>query len=133
AENCYDSLRFTNNKIHLQRGGVGIYQDNNYGEPGNEGIIANNFIYAGGDGNNASGIFSYSSSYQNYYHNSILITNLDFYSYAFRVRYSNDIRIHNNIFANHAGGLVMNFSDDPASSAISSDYNDLYTTGDAAI
>lgn len=134
AEYCYDSLRITGNEITLTNGGIGIYQYNNHGTEGNEGLIANNFIYITGEEseNEGTGIFTSYSEYQRYYHNSVLV-NSRYGGYALNVRYDYYTRISNNIFANTVGGPVARYSGDVDDSNITADYNNLFTVTEEVV
>jgi hypothetical protein len=131
CQNCSSSLTISKNWIVIpnttESRGIFIFFSN--GTSGNEGFIANNFIQVNSDfsGSQCSGIYFYSSSYHKVYHNSIHATGNYVQSRCLNILSgSSNIESLNNVFANFAGGYTI-YSD--ANSGITSDYNDLFTSG----
>ena len=124
---CNNGLKILKNKIAIQNGGYGIYIYFSNGVTANPGLIANNFIQVGGTGT-AYGIYPYYSTYQNFYYNSINITSNNATSGCAMYLYygSTVIDLKNNILANNGGGYSF-YS--VISTGITSNYNDLFTTG----
>jgi len=91
------------------------------------GTIANNMIVVGGSGT-VNGINSGSStSYKNYYYNSVRCTGSNASSSsAFYMNGSSNINIINNVLTATIGNAIEILS---TSGVISSNYNDLYSTG----
>ena len=112
--------------------GQGIYLSNCINNFPFYGVIANNMIQVGGDGN-ASGLYlDYWNKRIYIFNNSINITNNNYYSsYGIYIeQYSADpdeIRILNNIVSNSSGDWVMYVSD--VNDIAESDYNNFFTTG----
>ncbi len=88
--------------------------------------IFNNFLHAGGSGV-AYGIYAYYGSFQNFYHNSIHISNTNASSRAFYNYYGTNKNLLNNVFANSGGGFAHYVSG--VSGISSSNFNDFYATG----
>ncbi len=126
-EDCDNALQVLNNKVVSDNNYDGIKLGNCNGSFSFEGLIANNFSQVGGTGT-AYGISFNSCGYQNIYHNSIHITSTNTTTgRAIYVNGGTNINIINNIFANSGGGYAY-YINTPAA-IVSSDYNDLYTTG----
>jgi|GEM_PF-2901859 len=103
----------------------GMYFSNCNGSSGNEGRVENNFVVVGGT-STAYGMYMYSTTYYNVYHNSVNVTSTN--ATSGRSLYhssSNNMVYKNNIFANSGGGYSIYVS----GGTFTSDYNDLYTTG----
>ncbi len=122
--NYCDYAQINKNKI-VQPTYYGLYLNYSDGDATTQGAISNNFISVGGI-TTAYGIYAYYSNYFNFYHNSINCSSTSttggssFYYY-----YANNCKINNNIFANTGGGYAF-YS---ASTSLTSDYNNLFTTG----
>ncbi|MCK4344242.1 MAG: SBBP repeat-containing protein, partial [Bacteroidales bacterium] len=127
---CDNNLIIEKNKILLPNanGGCGIEIGGSDGTPGDEGIIANNFIQINTSGGSAEGIWNTGSTYQRYLFNSVNITGYDgFGSRAIKIdASSSDIELKNNTFANNVGGGTIASEN---TTNISSNYNNLYSTG----
>ncbi len=116
---CDNGLQISGNKINLT-GGNGlnlVYCD---GTANSKGLISNNFIQSG---TNGDGIVCGNSSYQKFYFNSVNKTGTasSYYQYS-----SSYIDVKNNIFANRSTGFVVYLN---GGSNNSMDYNDLFQTG----
>ncbi|MCD4680755.1 MAG: DUF1573 domain-containing protein [Bacteroidales bacterium] len=129
---CYnnnDNLSIQKNKIILTEigGGTGIFLSSCYGTFTLKGLIANNFIAIIAD-NYSEGMLIDQCSYQQFIHNSVNVVGNFSYSYAMRIySYSTNIEMYNNIFANNAYGYAIYC--DPEGTSITSDYNDIYSSG----
>ena len=124
---CDNGMKILKNKIAIQNGGYGIYMYYNDGVTGNHGLTANNFIQIGGT-TTAYGFYPYYATNQDFYYNSINITsNSTSYGSAVYLYYgSSAIDLKNNILANNGGGYSFySYS----TTGITSNYNDLFTTG----
>jgi PKD repeat protein len=118
----------TANKILMPNGAAaGIYLLSSNGTSSAPGTVANNYVSIGTGSYKPYGIKDSSSTYQNFYFNSIDIykanTGAAFYANAG----SGNINVKNNIFYNNGGGYAIVI---PGTSSLSSsDYNDLYSKG----
>lgn len=131
---CDKAFKVTKNKISsASNGGYGIYLYYCDGTSSQKGLIANNFIQLNTSGNQTHGIYCYYSYQHEFYFNSINITGnyasanntcLRYYgsSYAYYT-------LKNNNFINQAGGYALYMYSSPSSSYITSDYNNMYTSG----
>lgn len=104
----------------------GIYVDHD-GTVSQQGMVYNNFVAIKNNAGGRYGIYSYYSTYVNFYFNSVNIyggTNTG--TYALRVHYGSNIQSKNNILCNRNGGYaIYTFG----SGLTNSDYNNMYTTG----
>ena len=120
------AMKITKNKISTGNTN-GIYLnacDGGVAPTGTPGLIANNFVTS--NANSARGIYLTSSTYQNIYSNSVNSrTGTD--SRSFETSQGSNIKVVNNIFANHGGGYAYVINQTGA--IVTSDYNDLYTNG----
>jgi len=127
--NCNGNFKNLQNKIEISNSSssTGIYLDYCLNDSANHGLTANNFIHVMSIGNyNSYGINVYYCNYQDILYNSVNVTGNYLNTYALYY-YGNDNNIvKNNIFCNKAGGYSIYSSN---TTGLSSDYNDLYTTG----
>ena len=127
VNDCDGRLKVFKNYVVMNNGGDGIWAGSCDGSSTVPGIIANNFFSIGGS-STAYGIYATNySTYQNFYYNSVNITNTNsscFAAYFYYQYYSN---FENNIFANKGGGYAYYVY--PVYYISSSDYNDVYSTG----
>ena len=127
VNDCDGRLRVFKNYVVMNNGGNGIWAGYCDGSSTVPGIIANNFFSIAGS-STAYGIYATNySTYQNFYYNSVNITNTNsscFAGYFYYQYYSN---FENNIFANKGGGYANYVY--PVSYISSSDYNDVYSSG----
>ncbi|HEC41921.1 MAG TPA: T9SS type A sorting domain-containing protein [Bacteroides sp.] len=125
------AAEITGNKIYNQDGFAGINVYNCDGNPGNEMLIANNFITTNCSGSSSTnnGIRIYNSTRIKIYHNSVLIqgswntTSDAFYQGG---THSN-LGIRNNNFINYSGGYAYYFEKNTVVGE--SDHNNYFTTG----
>jgi len=106
----------------------GMYLGNCDGTTSNRGLIANNMVSAGGTGTNAKhGIYFQTGYYTDFFNNSINTHGGTSTSgYAFRL-YGNSGNVSkNNTITNNSGGYAYYLN---SAYPITSDYNNLYTTG----
>jgi hypothetical protein len=103
----------------------GIFLNNCTSAPGNEGLVSNNFISLGGT-TQLYGIYVNLTDYVKVYNNSVDVFNFHGSSSCF-VMYGNNNALRNNIFMNRGGGYAATYSYNSIN--ISSDYNNLHTTG----
>jgi hypothetical protein len=117
------------NKISLQPAyyGYGIYLYRWISTATDQGLIANNMVSIEGGSSTSYGIYSYYSNYNNIYHNSINMIGGSSNSRAFYLSYGGNTNIINNIF--NADGPGYAYWINTTSAVTTSDYNDLYTTG----
>ncbi|MFC0876743.1 right-handed parallel beta-helix repeat-containing protein [Saccharicrinis sp. FJH2] len=121
---CHGGTKVLNNKIYSSNYGLNVYNctgGNNL--ESNPGLIANNFITSG---NNYS-TYIYSSSNQNFYNNSINLTDGNTNSTAFYIYSGGNNNIVNNILVNSNSGFAYYVY--TAASVNTSDYNDIYSNG----
>ncbi len=123
---CLSDFEITSNNINASQG-YGLHIRNSSSTVLKQSLIANNFIHVGGGTYISYGILSYYGSYQNYYHNSINLTNTNPNSVAFYNTYGSDKTLLNNVFSNSSAGFAIRI--DGTNSVNSSNYNDLYTVG----
>ncbi len=100
------------------------------GQPGKEGIVSNNYVRTNieSTGTYGQGIYVRSSNYTKVLNNTVEITGNQITSKSIYIRStSSDIEVYNNILMNSANGYSF-YADQ--TTGISSDYNDLYTSGD---
>ncbi len=127
CEESDGAMRIEGNRIITADGAYGIYLDDCDGQMGMEGLIANNMITVGGTGT-SNGLYIYSCARQKIYHNNVLVTNTDpFNGRTAYFRFGSEIDLKNNVFANTGGGYSLYIGS--FLSSLTSDYNNLYTTG----
>jgi len=120
------------NKIYLPNGGAGIIMDADSSTAIGAMYVQNNFISVGGS-SASYGLFSQNNLHQNYYYNSVNITNKSVNSYGayFDATSSNDsgINILDNCWVNTGGGLAEELTANAVSVGYisTSDYNNFYT------
>ena len=109
---------------------TGIFLDECSGNGSNYGLIANNSI-AFNTETESAGIVLLGSSYQKIYYNSVNIVGSTNDSRAFNQQDGGSgNHLYNNIFSNKSGGMVLFIRD---INAITSDYNNYYSSGDRFI
>ncbi len=115
------------NKIDITNGFAGIYFFTSTAFAGNENSATNNFVHVGGS-QAGTGIFVNSSSQIRFYFNSVNMTGTNAMSAAFKAEGTGTTGLvsRNNIFAAHGGGYAIRVL---PGVFITSDYNDLFTTG----
>ncbi|NOY37966.1 MAG: hypothetical protein GXO83_10385 [Chlorobi bacterium] len=123
--NCDNALRVIGNKVFNTGYYNGITIQNCNGTLAFTGLIANNFVSIGGT-SNSYGISLEYSDYQNVFYNNVLITSTGS-TRTFTLNQGSNINIKNNIFANTGGSYAYYIG--TISAVISSDHNNLYTTG----
>ena len=136
SSNIYEHTIVSKNQIYLPSGGYGMYFG--YGSiisnNGDTAIISNNFIAIEGSGSNTNyGIQAYcnsnSTTYCNFYYNSISIDNSGSGSVGMQLySYSYAFTLYNNAIENQSGGYAIYFQSG-SSTVTDMNYNDLYTTG----
>ncbi|HBG70972.1 MAG: hypothetical protein A2W93_03280 [Bacteroidetes bacterium GWF2_43_63] len=96
---------------------------------GSEGIVANNFFVAGRAGNTGTtyGMYMGTNTFLNVYANSVNVINNATTSRAFYLTGGTNYNIIDNIFANQGGGHAYYIG--TIAAVLTSNYNDLYTTG----
>ncbi len=110
----------------LDTPGTGIFLLDCTAQAGVHGIIANNFIHS----NDSAGISVVNGDYQDIIFNSILMTGTTNTFSALFMRGSGvGKKVVNNILANSGGGYAYVVSDSAVFGILSSNYNNLYTTG----
>lgn len=116
------------NRIYIPNGGTGIQFFYCMGTSVAPGLIANNFISIGGSGGSCGIYLSYSEYHRIFNNNIHIINTAGSSTSCLRVdgNTKGSIDIENNILANFGGGYCLNIS---PSAIGTSDYNDLYTTG----
>ncbi|MFC1733272.1 right-handed parallel beta-helix repeat-containing protein, partial [candidate division KSB1 bacterium] len=126
-----DNIEFTKNhlNIHATSTHYGIYAYYNAGTSTKHNLFANNFVALNGSGTGTwYGIYMYNHSYTDFYNNSFHLTGGS--TSTGRCIYQSsgsNINLKNNILVNTGGGYTFYISTPTA--ILSSDYNDLYTTG----
>lgn len=116
------------NQIYFATSGYGIYNSSCDATSIDTAMVYNNMISIGTT-STAYGIYNSSSSWINYYHNSvdILSTSTTYRAFYVTGTAASDLRLFNNSFANSGGGYAAYINQTSAISAM--DYNNLYTTG----
>lgn len=120
---CDSSWKITRNKIRGVAGGNGIYVDESPGSLTRTGLIANNDVSVGQGTNTTWGIGTNNTTFVKVHHNSVNVLSTGF-SYAASFAGAASIDVRNNNFA--SAGYAINTS---AATQISSDYNNLYSSG----
>lgn len=123
---CTRGLDIRANRISMPAGGRGIYLNDCVAHTDTHGVIANNFIYAGGTVY-SEGIHLDRSHRHDLVFNNIHITNTNSTSTASYFATASGIISRNNVLANTGGGYVHRGISN--NRPVSSDHNDLYTTG----
>ena len=115
-----DNVNIEKNRIYLQGTGRGINMQSVDGLTRRSNVV-NNFISSAGHG-----LYFFYVDNVNVYFNSLRTDNASFNYYTFYWRYSDNLNVRNNIFANEGGGvLVKGYS----TAGLVLDYNNYYTTG----
>ncbi|MFZ4401341.1 MAG: T9SS type A sorting domain-containing protein [Bacteroidales bacterium] len=124
-------ISISKNKVYVHSSGTNanyaIYVfncDNTATQPGS---IANNFCSQSGTTGDSYGLYSNTSTYQNYYYNSANITSVSSTAYAFYVNGGSNLNLYNNCFVNSGGGYA--FYINTITAIVNSNYNNLYVTG----
>ena len=124
---CPNDLSVQKNIINSDNEEGGIVLGSCLGTTSNRGLVANNFVNIGGT-YEAYGIHTTSSNYQRIYNNSVRITSTHTtYGRAFYNYNGSNIDVQNNVFSNFGGGYAYYVNNITA--VTTSDYNDLFTTG----
>ncbi len=124
---CSNNLSVQKNIINSTTNDGGIYLYYCTGTTSSRGLVANNFVEIGGT-SYAYGIETSSSNYQRIYNNSIRITSTNTtYGRAYYNYNGTYIDVQNNIFSNFGGGYAYYANN--TTSITTSDYNDLFSTG----
>lgn len=131
-----DAGQISKNNIIGAQGGWGIWlrefkgHGTNWGYPSDYCVIQNNMVQIGSGTNRSYGIWTTDVDYAKIYHNSVNITSSNSQNCAFRTTGSNSYQnIENNIFAcTGTGSGYTYYVANGAATALSSDYNNLYTT-----
>ncbi len=126
-ESCNGALQISKNKLSGMSYGLFVTNCAGGNPPvGKRGLIANNSVIVTSGGN--FGLYIVNSSNQDIYYNSVHVTSTDVNSArAFYAVNGSSINVVNNIFANTGGGMAYYVNNTNIIS--SSDYNDLFTTG----
>ncbi|MFC1731599.1 right-handed parallel beta-helix repeat-containing protein, partial [candidate division KSB1 bacterium] len=127
---CDRGIEIVKNRINLSGSNANYGILNYYCDalPAERGLIANNFItYSGTSLTFCYGVYNGQSSYQNYYYNSINIEGTSTNTRGFYHFGGSNVNVSNNIFVNKSGGYAYYIG--TTTSIITSDYNDIYTTG----
>lgn len=135
---CDLNSQVNSNKIMLtgSSSSYGIYATSCEGAPGQEMLIANNYVLLNGGTSTLYGIYTYNGMDQQIYYNtvSILTGSGGTLEYAFYANSSSsgsygNIDVKNNIFMNSAGGYAVYISSGAASLPYISamDYNNLFS------
>ncbi|HRZ78147.1 MAG TPA: right-handed parallel beta-helix repeat-containing protein, partial [Bacteroidales bacterium] len=128
---CDGPIQVMKNRVHVQGSstlyGLRIYYcDASYGA---EGVVANNMVTLSGSSTAANyGAYWYYSTYQKYYHNSILVAAGSTSGRAAYIYNGANSLAYNNIYANTSGGYTVYYYGSPLTV---SDYNNYYSTGSA--
>lgn len=123
---CYNTFKVDDNKISILTY-YGIYIQNCDNTIGNEGLIYNNFIQAGNNGNDgADGIYIFSSDRNLIYHNNINVTTSYQYPRGLICESSNNVVSKNNIYVGSNGGIPIEVNN---SANFVSNFNDFFSTG----
>jgi parallel beta-helix repeat protein len=122
-----NDFRVTENKVTGQGVGQALYLDTCSGDPGNEALVANNFLQTQGSGT-ASGIYISQCASINFYYNSVLVQTTGTANAAFRLNNAGNslINIKNNILMNTGGGYTFYIPAGATGNISSSDHNDLF-------
>lgn len=117
----------TQNRIEVYNGD-GIKMDDVIGHNQNPSLIANNFIYIGGN-EHRTGFFAYQVSNCNFYNNTINMASLGLYAECVYISNFNNFHFINNNLANTGGGMALDMHANESMETFSFDYNNYFTTG----
>lgn len=126
---CENRMILTGNTVTLvdAASNYGIYVYYSDATLGNESLVANNFITVGGT-STTYGLYSYYSTFQRYYHNTVVVLpGASTSSRALYMYYGNDLDLKNNIAANFGGGFAIYTAS--TTNIAATDFNNLYTSG----
>lgn len=124
---CDNSMAVEQNTIYGNNGRYGIYMSNCDGASSFRGRVANNMVQVGGT-SSAYGIYSYYSNNQDFFFNNVNISNSSSTnSRAMYLQNGSNLNLRNNVIANIGGGYAIYTN--TTSNIVTSEYNDLYTTG----
>ena len=127
---CRNRLIIDANDVKLAPASTGYGFRIYYCQPqsaSNAGLISNNFVSVSSGTSTNYGIYCYQSNYQNFYSNSINISGGNTSSRGLYQYYGSNISLIDNVFSASGGGYTYYINTPGAIST--SDYNDLYTTG----
>jgi len=134
---CDNNSQIVNNQLYLNGPSTnyGIYLFNCDGQAGQEMLTANNYILINGSTGSLYGLYTYYGSYQQIYHNTVVLATGDgaveyaFYATSSTSTAQGNIDVQNNIFMSQAGGyaayLTTNAVNLPYLSMMN--YNNLYS------
>ncbi|MBN4049706.1 right-handed parallel beta-helix repeat-containing protein, partial [Bacteroidales bacterium AH-315-N07] len=122
-----NNLIITKNYLDLEICKAGIWLDNGNSALGKEGLIANNIVSIS-DNSLSYGLYCSSSKYQNFYFNSVNITNASS-SAAFNLEnsFTKSINLVNNNLINTGGGYAIKL--DFSYGILKSDHNNYLSSG----
>jgi hypothetical protein len=126
---CDNNMLIENNKMSSPSG-YGLYFTSSTGASSSPIKVINNFIHVGGTGTSHA-IYLTTSSFVNFYFNSVNVTGTGSVSDCFYATTATTSKLisQNNVFVNSGGGLTYNILASAAQCLSISNYNDLYTTG----
>ena len=122
---CTSSTSVQKNRVVSTNGGTGIQMYACNGDILDYGLVANNFVTLQGT-SNGTGLYAASCTYQNFFNNTINVASGNT-STAMNVSSGGNLSVDDNILINGSGGYAYYVTS--ASSLVSSNYNDLRTTG----
>ena len=122
------SFEVNRNKIHAS-GRYAMYVQNCQSSSGQESLIANNFIIAGGGTGTKYGMWIRGSSNLKTYSNNISIVGSSTYANGRSINIQSSTQLHfiNNILSNSCDGYSY-YVDNPAA-ILASDFNDIFSSG----
>jgi hypothetical protein len=130
----YHNLQINNNHLIGSQNGDGIYLDSVICDSGTPGLISNNFIQPAGAAGTSNGISFADTRRVNTYNNTINVTSTGANSAGFNLGTGDtSLNFRNNIVVNDSGGVTFYLTNANIISNISTDYNDLYISGNSTV
>ena len=129
-DQCNDDIVISNNEItaNYSSSHRGIYLNDCDGGIALQGVISNNVIYIDGDNGDANyGIYCNESVYQNFYHNTVYVSETNSSGYGFYANNGDDIVVKNNLLVVNNYGYVIGSNNGTNITDI--DFNNYYTSG----
>lgn len=122
--NCQNNFKIIGNDITALDRDVGLEIRNTQGTPGNFGLIANNFVHLGTNGD--YGIYLNDVDYVKVYHNNVHLVTTNSGDASLYVYNCDNLEVWNNIIVQSGPGYIFYKS---GGSNVHSNYNDYYGAG----
>ncbi|HZV70613.1 MAG TPA: CARDB domain-containing protein [Saprospiraceae bacterium] len=126
TEASLNAVITSNQVLFNGKRGVGIYMAASNGNASQRSLVANNFVVLG-NSSNSYGIQQAGCNFSNVYNNTVRLTGGNTSGFPYIRQYSMNVNLRNNIFDNRSDGVAMYLETNEG--PLTSDYNDLYSTG----